>query len=132
MKFLRAPMAFITWLSVLIAPTFIERMALASQTKPWSSTVFSPSDRVIKCAVALSKPTFRTKVRFEWKLMYATGPSPAALLTTEYTTKPLERFARSCISLLGDWPAGAYRVDAYVGESPAKTIDYVVVQPESV
>lgn len=113
---------------VALAPTFVDRIALITRGNPKPRTEFLADDRTIFCALRLSKPTLRTKVRVDWNALQVEGAEPGTIRTTEYVTRPAERFVRSYVSLPEDWPCGMYSVATYVDGRLARTIDYTVVQ----
>jgi hypothetical protein len=89
---------------------------------------FKTNDRILYSAVLLSKPTFRTKVKFEWKAIRTESPGPGTIAITEHTTKLGERFAHSHVALKQDWPIGEYTVTAYLNGVLAQTISYSVFE----
>ena len=118
---------------VLFSPVFIERMKLVSRGKPLDSTknIFTCDDRTIYCWVLLSKPAFRTRVRFEWKAISVEGINPEkTLMVSEYTTKLMQRFARGGFHCRRKWSEGKYSVATYLNGVRARAMDYEIVNPE--
>jgi hypothetical protein len=129
-SFVRRVMAFFSWLWCVAAPTFVERMGLISPGKvPAQDKVFFSDASTIFCAIVLSKPTLRTKVRFEWKALSAEGLARGALLSAqEYRTRLPERVVRCFISAPSNWPTGVYRVVVYLNGAIARTMDYTIIE----
>jgi hypothetical protein len=85
---------------------------------------FTPGDRTIYCVIHLNLAKTGTVVRFVWEAIEGTQLKP--ILTTDYTTKPLENVVTGNATYPGDWPKGSYQVVVYINGALDKTIYYTI------
>ena len=90
------------------------------------TTSFAASDRVIHCIAELNQAKAGTIVRFVWKTVSVGGSRNEAFKTVDYTTKAGESSVHGNLSLPNDWPRGTYKVEIYVNNSLASSVNYSV------
>lgn len=90
------------------------------------TTNFLASDHVIHAIAELSQARAGTQVRFIWKTVQIAGSQNEAFKTVDYTTKPNETSVHGNLSLPNDWPRGTYKVEIYINNTLARTINYSI------
>ena len=90
------------------------------------TTSFAATDRVIHCIAELNQAKPGTLVRFVWKTVSVGGSQNEAFKTVDYTTKAGESSVHGNLSLPNDWPRGTYKVEIYVNNSLASSVNYSI------
>lgn len=88
------------------------------------TTNFSITDRVIHCIAELNQAKAGTQVRFVWKTVSVGSSQNEAFKTIDYTTKAGESRVHGNLSLPNDWPRGTYKVEIYINNALAKSVNY--------
>ena len=90
------------------------------------TTSFAASDRVIHCIAELNQARPGTLVRFVWKTVSVGSSQNEAFKTVDYTTKVGESRVHGNLSLPNDWPRGTYKVEIYINNSLASSVNYSI------
>ena len=90
------------------------------------TTNFAASDRVIHCIAELNQAQAGTLVRFVWKTVSVGSSQNEAFKTVDYTTKAGESRVHGNLSLPNDWPRGTYKVEIYVNNALASSVNYSI------
>ncbi len=109
---------------VTIVRAYMLRIYPAPATE--AVTSFLASDRVLHCIAELSQAKAGTQVKFIWNTVQISGSQNEAFKTVEYATKAGEALVHGNLSLQNDWPRGTYRVDIYVNNTLAKSVNYTI------
>lgn len=88
------------------------------------TTSFAVTDHVIHCIAELSRDQPGTQVRFVWKTVDVGDSQNEAFKTIDYTTKAGESRVHGNLTLPNDWPPGTYKVEIYVNNVLAKSVNY--------
>ena len=90
------------------------------------TTNFAANDRVIHCIAELNQAQAGTLVRFVWKTVSVGSSQNEAFKTVDYTTKAGESRVHGNLSLPNDWPRGTYKVEIYINNALAKSVNYSI------
>jgi tetratricopeptide (TPR) repeat protein len=90
------------------------------------TTNFLASDRVIHCIAELNQARAGTQVRFIWKTVSVGSSQNEPFKTVDYTTKAGESRVHGNLSLPNDWPRGTYKVEIYINNALAKSVNYSI------
>jgi superkiller protein 3 len=90
------------------------------------TTNFLATEHVIHCVAELNQARAGTFVRFVWKTVNVAGMQNEAFKTVDYTTKPGESRVHGNLSLPNDWPRGTYKVEIYINNTFAKSVNYSI------
>lgn len=94
-------------------------------------TGFKTTDNPLHCLIKLSEAATGTKVRVILVAVDAAGAKDVELAEPfEYTTGGSETEVDATVKLPRDWPAGSYRVEAYVNNQPPETLEFEIEQDE--
>ncbi len=91
-----------------------------------ATTAFGVSDRTIHCVVELNQENGGVMVKFVWRTIQVVGAVDRVIKTVDYTTKAGEARVHGNLSLPSDWPPGSYKVEIYVNNTLAKTVQYTI------
>ena len=90
------------------------------------TTTFSPKDNPLHCVITLSRGRDGTRVRAVWVIVDAGGEKNLKLDEAEVMTSDGQNVIDHTLSLPGDWPVGKYKVDLYVNDELARTVDFTI------
>jgi hypothetical protein len=109
------------------AGVHINKVYMAKTADGEATTTFSPGDRTIYCIAEMNKLAQGTKVKFTWIAANVTGEEKGSKIKdVDYTTGSLENIVKAHLTLPQDWPAGQYKVEVYINDDLAQTINYTV------
>lgn len=88
---------------------------------------FKTADNPQHAIIRTSHVPSGTKVKIDWVAVDAGGEKNTTVVTKDYVLEGMENTVTISAELPGGvWPAGKYRVDAYVGDKLAKSKDFIV------
>ena len=90
------------------------------------TTSFAATDHVIHCVAELNQAKPGTLVRFVWKTVNVGESRNEAFKTVDYTTKEGESRVHGNLTLPNDWPRGTYKVEIYINNALAKSVNYSI------
>jgi len=90
------------------------------------TTSFAATDHVIHCVAELNQARAGTFVRFIWKTVSVGDSQNQAFKTVDYTTKAGESRVHGNLSLPDDWPRGTYKVEIYINNALARSVNYSI------
>ena len=111
------------------AETTVERVYMAKNYPAAAADIttnFAASDRIIHCIAELNQAKAGTLVRFIWKTVSVGSSQNEAFKTVDYTTKAGESRVHGNLSLPNDWPRGTYKVEIYINNALAKSVNYSI------
>ena len=88
-------------------------------------TGFSPSDHVFHAVVELNRIETGLKVKLAWVAVDAGGEQGFEIDSTEFTSLAAN-VVNGRIELPNDWPVGSYRLDIYLNDTLAKSVEFTV------
>ncbi len=89
-------------------------------------TSFSPTDHVFYTVVTLNRIETGLKVKLSWIAVDADGQTPNTVIIEKEFTGLAVNVITGNVSLPNDWPTGKYRLDIYLNDSLAKSVDFTV------
>ena len=88
-------------------------------------TAFAPSDHVFHAVVELNRIEAGLKVKLSWLAVDAGGEKNFEIDSTEFTSLAAN-VVNGRIELPQDWPVGKYRLDIYLNDALAKSVEFPV------
>ena len=88
-------------------------------------TRFSPGDHIFHAVVELNRIETGLKVKLVWIAVDAGGEKNFEIDRAEFTSLAVN-IINGQIELPNDWPVGKYRLDIYLNDALAKSVDFAV------
>jgi hypothetical protein len=88
-------------------------------------TGFSPGDHILHAVVELNRIETGLKVGLVWIAVEAGGEKNFEIDRTEFTSLAANTI-KGKIELPTDWPVGSYRLDIYLNDALARSVDFAV------
>jgi len=88
-------------------------------------TSFKPTDRTFYATVKLNQLKPGLKIKFSWVAVAAAGSANQEIAKQEFSTLTTNTITNTLVEPQ-DWPTGKYRLDIYVNDSLAKSVDFTV------
>jgi hypothetical protein len=88
-------------------------------------TGFAPGDHVLHATVTLNHLETGLKVKLSWIAVDAGGETNTEIANSEFTAL-VGNVINGQVSLPNDWPTGKYRLDIYLNDKLAQSVDFTV------
>lgn len=88
-------------------------------------TSFRPDDHIFHAVVELNRIETGLKVRLTWIAVNAGGQQGFEIDSAEFTGLAVNTI-HGQIKLPNDWPAGSYKLDIYLNDTLARSVEFTV------
>jgi hypothetical protein len=89
-------------------------------------TSFKPTDHIFYATVNLNHLETGLKVKLSWIAVDAAGQAPNTTVAEKEFTGLVGNVIDGNVSLPNDWPTGKYRLDIYLNDKLAQSVDFNV------
>jgi len=110
-------------------PTTIKQAQVARDFKDGpvgAGTLFNPQDNPLHCVVQLERASKGVRVKFIWTVIEAGGQQNYKLNEREVILSSGQGSIDAYLSLQDPWPPGAYKIDIFLDDKPASTLNFMV------
>ncbi len=91
-----------------------------------AGSLFNPEDNPLHCVVKLEHASKGVRVKFVWTVIEAAGQQNYKLNEREVILGSGQDSIDAYLSLPHPWPPGAYKIDIFLEDKPANTLNFTV------
>ncbi len=106
-------------------PLAVDRLVLMNMEGEEVESL-SPSDQEYKVGIRVNNMGSDANVRMELTAVETTAGNNEMFLEQDYTLSGMENNVEFSVTFPNEWPVGSYRVDAYLNDSLARSLDFMI------